>query len=39
MPKCINCNSTTHSANSKLCEVYLALKTKDKDSTQTSINV
>ena len=27
-PSCCNCNSTTHSANSKLCEVYIALKSK-----------
>lgn len=26
--KCANCESTTHSANSKLCEVYLAIKNK-----------
>jgi hypothetical protein len=28
VPKCTNCNSTTHSANSKACEVYLAIKDK-----------
>ena len=32
-PKCINCKSTTHSANNKLCEVYLAIKTKENIST------
>jgi len=33
-PSCSNCGSTTHSANSKLCEVYIALKSK---STTTPI--
>ncbi len=27
-PKCANCNSTTHTADSKLCEVYIAIKNK-----------
>ena len=36
-PKCINCNSTTHSADSKLCEVFLALKNKaNNTSTNTT---
>jgi hypothetical protein len=36
-PKCINCNSTSHSADSKLCEVFLALKTKPNNtSTNTT---
>ena len=26
--KCTNCQNTTHSANSKLCKVYLAIKNK-----------
>ena len=30
--KCANCKSTTHSANSKLCEVYLAIKNKASSS-------
>jgi hypothetical protein len=34
-PKCTNCTSTTHSANSKLCEVYLALKNRPSASTTT----
>jgi hypothetical protein len=36
-PKCINCNSTSHSADSKLCEVFLALKNKaNNTSTNTT---
>ncbi len=35
--KCVNCNSTTHSADSKLCEVYLAIKNK-ANSVNTTIN-
>jgi hypothetical protein len=34
--KCTNCKDTTHSADSKLCEVYLAIKNK---ATTTSINI
>jgi hypothetical protein len=33
--KCANCDSTTHSANSKLCEVYIAIKTKAKATIHT----
>jgi hypothetical protein len=33
--KCANCNSTTHSASSKLCEVYIAIKTKAKATIYT----
>jgi len=31
VPKCANCNSNTHSANSKACEIYLALQNKTLD--------
>ncbi len=34
--KCTNCSSTTHSANSKLCEIYLAIK--NKTTTTSTIN-
>lgn len=33
--KCVNCKSITHSADSKLCEVYLAIKNKDTYSKHT----
>ncbi len=36
-PKCVNCNSTTHSANSKLCEVYLAVKNRTQKATSIPI--
>ena len=37
-PKCVNCDSTTHSANSKLCEIYLAVKNRaQKASTSLPI--
>jgi hypothetical protein len=36
-PKCVNCKSITHSANSKLCEVYLAVKNKAQKTTSIPI--
>jgi hypothetical protein len=30
--KCTNCQNTTHSANSKLCEVYIAIKNKSTNT-------
>lgn len=38
-PKCVNCDSTTHSANSKLCEVYLAVKNKAQRNTSPPITI
>ena len=35
-PKCVNCKSTTHSANSKLCEIYLAIKNKAQKANQAT---
>jgi hypothetical protein len=34
-PKCANCKSTSHSADSKLCDIYLAIKNK---ATSPTIN-
>jgi hypothetical protein len=36
--KCSNCLSTTHSANSKLCEVYLAIKQATTSIPTITIN-
>jgi hypothetical protein len=35
--KCTNCKDTTHSADSKLCEVYLAVKNKATNNTNSII--
>ena len=34
--RCANCNSTTHTADSKLCEVYLVIKNKANIISNTS---
>ena len=33
--RCANCNSTTHTADSKLCEVYLVIKNKAINASST----
>jgi hypothetical protein len=38
IPKCANCNSTTHSANSKLCDIYIAIKNKAIATPTININ-
>ena len=38
VPKCANCSDTTHSANSKLCEVFLAIKNRPTATTPIDIN-
>ena len=35
--KCTNCQNTTHSANSKLCEVYLAIKNKTTNTLNNEL--
>jgi len=35
--KCTNCQNTTHSANSKLCEVYIAIKNKSTNTLNNEL--